>query len=94
MVESTKAFIKRLPNKMLVADINKIRKEKADPAKYGKYGTSRWVTTSEFWRGHHADLKAELKKRQDKGLISKQVGRVRRRANVGARSGLEYLGLR
>jgi hypothetical protein len=56
MVMTTKQLIKQKSNKDLIYTINKIRKEKENPAVYGKYGSSRWVTESEFYSGHHQDL--------------------------------------
>jgi len=72
---SEKELIRRMSNKELIETINKIRKEKANPEIYGKYGSSKWVTSSEFWTGHHGDLKAELKRRQTIGKIKKTAGK-------------------
>ena len=80
MVLSEKTLIRRMSNKDLINTINTIRKEKADPATYGRGGTSRWVTSSEFWRGHHQDLKAELKRRQTAGNVRKTAGKPTRRS--------------
>jgi hypothetical protein len=75
---STSRLIKTMSNKALINTVNKIRKEKANPAVYGKYGTTRWVTNSEFWRGYHHKLNSELALRKRKGLVSKMAGKPRR----------------
>jgi hypothetical protein len=79
MVLSEKTLIKRMSNKDLVRTVNKIKKEKQNPSVYGKHGTTRWVTSSEFWGGHHQDLKNELKQRQNLGKISKGAGKPKRK---------------
>jgi hypothetical protein len=76
-IMSNKELIRSLPNKDLVNTINKIKKEKAHPETYGKHGTSRWVTTSEFWTGYHGELRKELERRKSKGLVSKHAGKSR-----------------
>jgi len=72
---SIKQLIREKSNKDLLYTVNKIKKEKENPEKYGKDGTSRWVTQSEFWRGHHKDLQEELKRRQQQGQIKKTAGK-------------------
>lgn len=71
---TNKQLIRSMSNKDLVQTLNKIRKEKANPGTYGKYGTSRWVTSSEFWSGYHGELKKELMRRKKAGLIGKTAG--------------------
>jgi len=75
MVMTIKQLIKQMDNKNLLYTLRKIKKEKANPQTYGKYGTSNWVTQSEFWSGHIGNLKAELKRRQKLGKISKRAGK-------------------
>lgn len=72
--EGTRDMIKDMNNKDLIRTVNKIRAEKADPATYGRGGTSRWVTSSEFWSGHHSDLKAELARRKAAGKVRSNAG--------------------
>jgi hypothetical protein len=79
MVLSNKAVIKRMSNKDLIALVNKIRQEKANPKVYGKYGTSKFVTASEFWYGHHGDILEELRRRKKQGRISKLAGLMRKK---------------
>ena len=71
----TKTLIRKMPNRDLIKTVNKIRMEKQNPQTYGKNGTSRWVTSSEFWGGHHQDLKRELERRKQTGQIKKTAGK-------------------
>jgi len=87
---SEKTMIRTMPNKMLLYNVNRLRKEKADPATYGKNGTSRWITTSEFWSGHHTDLKKELKRRQEAGTISSSAGKSRKSKPQGLYGGMNW----
>ena len=83
---SEKQLIRRMDNKSLIYAVNKIRKEKENPDVYGKHGTSRWVTASEFWGGHHQDLRNELQRRKEQGVIKKTAGRsVKQRNSFGLR---------
>jgi len=75
---TTKEIIRRLPNKNLINAINSIRKEKAHPKIYGKYGTSKFVTSSEFWSGHHGNLKRELERRKSLGKIKSNAGKSKK----------------
>lgn len=88
MAMTTPQLIKSMSNKDLIHTINKIRHEKKHPETYGKYGTTRWVTSSEFWTGHHQDLKNELKRRQKAGLVKKQAGVPRKQALKSSIKGL------
>jgi len=84
--KGTVRVIRRMSNKSLIQTINKIRHEKAHPEIYSKkYGTTRWVTDSEFYGGHHKVLKDELKKRQNQGIIKKSAGKSKksRSQNMG-----------
>lgn len=71
-------MIKTMSNKELLYTVNKMRKERERPDIYGKHGTTRWVTQSEFWAGHHQDFQNEIKRRQKAGLIGKKAGKSRR----------------
>ena len=74
-----KQLIRKQSNKELLRIFANIRKEKRDPATYGPQGTSKWVTSSEFWSGNIGNLKAELSRRKKLGLISKQAGKIKKR---------------
>jgi len=80
--KGTVKMIKGLSNKDLLRTINKIRHEKAHPETYSKkYGTSRWVTESEFFGGHHKVVKDELKRRQEQGKIKQNAGKPKKSTN-------------
>jgi len=81
--KGTVKMIKVMSNKELVHSVNRLKKEKADPRTYGKDGTTRWVTTSDFYGGHHKVLKDELKKRQREGKISSAAGKPKQRQSSG-----------
>ena len=81
--KQTVRMIKRMSNKELVNTVKKIRKEKANPSVYGKGGSSRWVTSSEFWGGHHGVLNKELAKRRKAGKIHKRAGKPKRSSSYG-----------
>jgi len=77
----TKELIEKMSNKDLAQTINRIREEKANPNK-----PRRFVTESEFWGGHHGDLKRELERRKKSGLIGRRAGTslkkaIRQKAN-------------
>ena len=76
---STPTVIRRMSNKDLKYTLNKMRKEKEDPRKYGKYGSSRFVTQNEFWTGYHGTLRKELVRRKKLGLIRRTAGNSRTR---------------
>jgi len=80
---STRTLIKSMPNKHLISIVNTIRKEKQNPN-----APHRFVTESEFWRGHHQDLKAELKIRQKKGTIKKSAGKSTKSSSQGSFFGM------
>jgi hypothetical protein len=80
--------IKQMDNRHLIETINKIRKEKENPAVYGKNGSSRWVTSSEFWSGHHQDLKAELQRRKNAGLIKENAGQSKVKNQINKKRSL------
>jgi hypothetical protein len=83
MAEKTKAeYIREMSNKSLLYHINKRKQELADPEKYGKHGTSRWVTESEFHQGYHQDFKRELERRKKLGKISKNAGRTKQKRST------------
>lgn len=84
----TAKMIRKMSNEQLLYTHNKIRKEKENPEIYGKHGSSRWVTQSEFWGGHHAIIKDELKRRQHLGLIHKRAGKPKTRKESGLGFGL------
>ena len=97
MVESNKIFFnkyyKKASSKELLATSRKLRLEKAHPEKYGKGGTSRWVTSTEFMgRSGVAALNREIARRKAKGLIRKSAGKSRRpvQQNLWAAFGRGY----
>jgi len=97
MVESNKQFFTRAyrkeSNAKLLRDARKLRQEKAHPEKYGKGGTSRWVTQTEFMgRSGVAALNREIARRKAKGLIRKSAGKSRRpvQQNLWAAFGRGY----
>ena len=77
MVMSIKQLIRQMPNDRLARNVNKIRAESENQKVYGPNGSSKWVTTSAFWAGHHGDLKAELERRKRSGQISSTAGMQR-----------------
>jgi len=85
---TTPQLIRQMDNRTLLRTVNKIRHEKSHPETYGKHGTTRWVTDSEFWGGHHGTLKAEVARRQKLGLIKKTAGKPRTRREYGFGFGL------
>jgi hypothetical protein len=69
-------FISRMSNNDLTRINAKLIKEKANPSVYGRYGSSHFVTEHEFFgRASVTKIKAEVKKRQEQGKISKRVGK-------------------
>jgi hypothetical protein len=77
-MKSTTTLIKEMSNKDLIRTANKIREEKEHKKQYGDYGTGRWVSSSEFWGGHHQDIRDELKRRQEKGEIKATAGKPKK----------------
>ena len=67
-------YIKQMSNKQLLYHINKRKQELKEPEKYGKHGTTKWVTESEFHQGYHQDFKKELARRKEEGRISSNAG--------------------
>ena len=67
-------LIKTMGNKELVHTLKKMREEKEHPEIYGKHGTTRYVTATDFWAGHHGTLKKELERRKRLGKISARAG--------------------
>jgi len=78
MERETVKMIRKMSHKDLLHNVNKIRHEKERPETYGRHGTTRWVTSSEFWAGHHGEMKRELARRQKAGLIKKAAGKPKR----------------
>jgi hypothetical protein len=67
-------FIKSFSNKALLQAHNKIKKEKETYNRTGSYGTGRYVSSTEFYRGSHTTIKNELNRRKKEGLLSKNAG--------------------
>jgi hypothetical protein len=72
---SYETLVKKMSNKDLLNHVNSYRKQESDPARYGKGGTSRYVTTKEFWgRSGIKALKQEVAIRKKAGQLKKTAG--------------------
>jgi hypothetical protein len=87
--------ISQMSNKDLIRTANKINYEKKHPETYGKHGTSRYVTDSEFWGGHHSYIKQELQRRKNLGMIKKSaaVHKSRNNSPFGFSPGKNSMGI-